>query len=193
MSARNGRRPIRATPRKELLLLLPLAALPSSVLLAQPAEVNYDEAKVPTYTLPDPLVMADGRKVTDAEMWRRERRPELLRLFETHVYGRSPEKPAAMKSEVTSLERGALGGKATRKEVSLRLTPAADGPALELLIYVPAGATRPVRRQPPSPGRPPSLVRDRCCGGMRNSRPWPPAWPWGCSRRSAWSRTCSRC
>lgn len=41
---------------------------------------NYDESKVPPYTLPDPLVMASGARVTSAAMWKRQRRPELLRL-----------------------------------------------------------------------------------------------------------------
>src|SRR5215510_11997690 len=36
---------------------------------------NYDESKVPAYTLPDPLVMADGKRVTDAQTWRTRRRP----------------------------------------------------------------------------------------------------------------------
>ena len=31
--------------------------------------VNYDESKVGTYTLPDPLLMANGRKVKNAKQW----------------------------------------------------------------------------------------------------------------------------
>src|SRR6267142_1365113 len=72
---------------------------------AEPFTPNYDESKVPKYTLPDPLTMADGRKVADAKMWQAKRRPEVLELFRTHVYGRSPGRPAKMKFEVTSLDR----------------------------------------------------------------------------------------
>ena len=53
---------------------------------------NYDESKVPDYTLTDPLVMANGSKVADADSWRLKRRPEILKLFQDHVYGRSPGK-----------------------------------------------------------------------------------------------------
>src|SRR5829696_7542954 len=42
---------------------------------------NYDENKVPPYTLPDPLVMTNGALVTSANTWKRQRRPELLRLY----------------------------------------------------------------------------------------------------------------
>ena len=52
---------------------------------AKPEEANYDETKVPAYTLPDPLVLADGKPVSDAATWTQMRRPELLNLFETHV------------------------------------------------------------------------------------------------------------
>ncbi len=62
---------------------------------AQPAGANYDEAKVPAYTLPDPLRSADGAPVRDAGDWTGRRRTEVLRLFEAHVYGRSPAAPAA--------------------------------------------------------------------------------------------------
>ncbi len=52
---------------------------------------NLDESKVRPYTLPDPLVFGDGRKVVTAAQWNEERRPELLRLFETHMYGKVPD------------------------------------------------------------------------------------------------------
>ena len=48
---------------------------------AAPPDTNYDESKVPTYTLPDPLVMNDGTPVADAEGWNTRRRPEILELF----------------------------------------------------------------------------------------------------------------
>ena len=107
-------------------------------------QINYDEDKVPKYTLPDPLVAASGEKVTSAEAWRNRRRPELLQLFETHVYGKSPGKPPEMSFEVTSSDPKALGGKATRKEVAIRLTSRKDGPTINLLVYVPNGKPRPV-------------------------------------------------
>jgi len=113
---------------------------------AQPGDVNYDEAKVPSYILPDPLLMEDGTRVTDPETWRAKRRPELVRLFEEHVYGRSP-KPAyniQIRFEVTSVNRQALGGKATRKEVTMFLTGKRDGPKMDLLLYLPNGVSKPV-------------------------------------------------
>ena len=58
---------------------------------AQPKDTIYDEAKVPPYALPDPLVMQDGTRIADAESWRAKRRPEILRLFEQHVFGRRPK------------------------------------------------------------------------------------------------------
>jgi hypothetical protein len=52
---------------------------------------SYDLDDIPPYTLPDPLVMKDGRRVTNAEMWYKERRPELISLFKDNIYGRVPE------------------------------------------------------------------------------------------------------
>src|SRR5688500_8142225 len=44
---------------------------------------NYDEAKVGAYTLPDPLVLQNGQPVRDADTWFKERRPEIVRLYES--------------------------------------------------------------------------------------------------------------
>ncbi|MFP6659746.1 MAG: acetylxylan esterase [Pirellulales bacterium] len=105
---------------------------------------NYDESKVPKYTLPDPLVCADGSKVTDADTWRNKRRPEILKLFETHVYGRSQPAGKRRDYKITSIDKSALGGKAIRKQVSILFTEKKDGPRMHLLIYLPAAAKKPV-------------------------------------------------
>jgi len=99
---------------------------------------NYYEEKVPQYVLPDPLVMADGSRVSDAQTWRTRRRPEILELFRTYVYGRAPvERPEGMTFEVFDLDRKALAGLATRKQVTLHFTQNRDGPTMDILIYLP--------------------------------------------------------
>jgi hypothetical protein len=123
---------------------LGLATSIPSAAVAQPPGANYDEGKVGTYTLPDPLVCADGTKVTDARTWRERRRPEILELFRTHVYGRSPATPAALVYERGAVDAKALGGKATRQEIRLFLDGKKGGFAMTLLLYVPNGAPRPV-------------------------------------------------
>ncbi len=127
-------------PVTGLLLVLITGARPAG---AQPADVNYDEAKVPAYTLPDPLRFAEGRPVRDAGDWSL-RRSEILRLFETHVYGRSPAPPGRMRWSVVEEDRRALGGLATRRQVRVRLDGTDAGPAFEILLYLPSAAPRPV-------------------------------------------------
>jgi hypothetical protein len=104
---------------------------------------NYEEAKVPDYTLPDPLTMTNGRSVTDVVTWR-ERRQEILREFEENVYGRMPGPLAETWYEIRSIDVDALDGKATRKQVTIHFTQNPDGPGINLLLYVPNGYAQPV-------------------------------------------------
>src|SRR5688572_9790048 len=96
-----------------------LSSLIMTDVFAQPADANYDEAKVGDYKLPDPLVMENGEAVKDGKAWKEKRRPELLRLFETHVYGKSPGKPDKIFFKKTAEDKHALGGRATRREVDI--------------------------------------------------------------------------
>jgi hypothetical protein len=105
--------------------------------------VNVDEAEVPEYTLPDPLILSDGTKLADAQMWVTQRRPEIVRLFEEHVYGRAPGRPEGMTFGVTSVDRNALGGGVTRKEVAVRFTGEKDGPRMDMLVYLPNACSGP--------------------------------------------------
>jgi hypothetical protein len=110
---------------------------------AQRRDVNYDEAKIPAYTLPDPLVFDDGTKVSDARAWTIKRRPQLLRLFESEMYGRAPGR-LRNGTGIRSAETSALDGTAIRKQVSLLFTGKDEGPRMDLLMYLPAKKSQPV-------------------------------------------------
>jgi len=56
-----------------------------------PNAANYDESKADVYTnLPDPLGLKNGAKVTSAQMWWKERRPEISGGFDREILGRTP-------------------------------------------------------------------------------------------------------
>jgi len=105
---------------------------------------NYDETKVPKYTLPDPLVQSDGSRVKDAETWRRVRRPEILRLYETEVFGRVPAAAPKVTWHVTGTDRDARDGTVTIEHVVGTIGDAADAPRIPLTVFIPAKAKGPV-------------------------------------------------
>ena len=122
----------------------PALALATSHSQAVTPRNNFDEAKVPPYTLPDPLRMADGTPVRCTEDWWGKRRPEILRLCEEQMYGRSPGRPDGMRFEVWERQAAAFGGKAVRRQVTLHFGPGKDAPKMDLLLYLPASAKGPV-------------------------------------------------
>jgi hypothetical protein len=126
-------------------LLLPAAALLLVCFRAgaQRPDVIYDEAKVPKYTLPDPLAMANGQRVRDARTWQNQRRPEILELYRSEVFGRSPSEKAKFAVKVDSIDQHALDGKAVRKQATLWFAGENHGPRMNILIYLPAGAKKP--------------------------------------------------
>ncbi len=105
---------------------------------------NYDEAKVAPFTLPDPLVLANGKPVRDRQTWIKERRPEILRMYETEIYGRQPEKTPAVKWEVTETDAQARDGAAVMKKITGTVGSGPDAPQIKLTLYTPATATKPV-------------------------------------------------
>ncbi len=114
---------------------------------AQEIPINLDEEKVGKYSLPDPLLMADGRKVATREDWVNERRPELVRIFEDQVYGKVPEPPQPIRATISvrSEDKQALGGTAVRREITIAFSDKADGPRLDLLLYLPKVSGTPRR------------------------------------------------
>jgi hypothetical protein len=82
--------------------------------------------------------LLNGQPVRDAATWNEWRRPEILHLFETYEYGRTPSGPYSVRVEVVSTEPGALGGLAIRKQIVMRFSSDPAGPKANLLLYIPA-------------------------------------------------------
>jgi hypothetical protein len=119
----------------------PAAKAPPAVVAGIP--VNYDEAKVGTYTLPDALILNNGKPVKDAKTWTNKRRPEIVEIFETQQYGRAPGRPVDESFELTEKGTPALNGTAIRKQETIYLTKDKTI-AIHLLEYIPASAKKPV-------------------------------------------------
>jgi hypothetical protein len=117
-------------------------AAPPAVVAGIP--VNYDEALTGTFTLPDPLVLANGTPVRDAKTWTTRRRPEIVRLFEEQQFGRVPGRPAGLRFDVFDKGTPALDGTAIRRQVTIVFSSEPGAPKADLLIYLPAKARGPV-------------------------------------------------
>ncbi|MBC8154373.1 MAG: acetylxylan esterase [Bacteroidetes bacterium] len=98
---------------------------------------NYDEAKVPAYTLPDPLVSPSKTRITTKKQWETTRRPDVLRLFEDHVYGQIPRTYSGIKFTLTNENKTAMGGKAHLKEVQIEVTQGSKSVKINLVLFIP--------------------------------------------------------
>jgi hypothetical protein len=115
-----------------------LAEGPAKTLNELIEATNYKEENVKPYVLPDVLTANDGNKVTTAQEWQSKRRVEILELFRKYVYGRAPiGRPNDMSFQVFEKDSNALGGIAIRKQVRVQFTKKADGPYMDMLIYLP--------------------------------------------------------
>ncbi len=107
-------------------------------------DVNFKETNVPEYGLPDPLTCIDGTKIDDERLWFEKRRPELLELFEQHMYGKMPGKPEKISFKITSIDKNALKGKATRKEIAIVLENNHLELQMDMLMYLPNVQPKPI-------------------------------------------------
>lgn len=108
------------------------------------------QSPFPAYTdlpervsLPDPLVMLDGTRVTTAEEWRTKRRPELVELVQHYIYGFAPA-VAGIEVREEFPEAVVLGGKARLKQVEIRIQGLPeDALRIHLAVIVPAKGNGP--------------------------------------------------
>lgn len=126
--------------KKTCFILFVTMFLLSFPVIAQ--DVNYDENKIGEYTLPDPLTFVNGKKVKTVQDWK-QRRLEILDIFQREMYGQMPPKPEALVLE--TLEEGeTLAGFANRKQVRMWFKADKTGPKIDWLILTPKHVKGPV-------------------------------------------------
>ncbi len=107
-------------------------------------EVNYDESKVPRYTLPVMLKTESGKYVESPDEWYNIRRPEILQLFKTHVYGDVPNKQIQVKHKVISINHQSINQLSTCKQIRFDFIGTGNTVHMYLLVYLPNDAAKPV-------------------------------------------------
>ena len=102
---------------------------------------NYDESKVTPYTLPDPLVLANGKPVRDARTWTKERRPELIRTYEAEIFGRTPLRTPKVAWRVTETDPSARHGTAVMKRIAGTIGDGPGAPQIHVTLQTPSNAS----------------------------------------------------
>lgn len=96
-----------------------------------PNHANYDESKAnPFPNLPDVLTLNSGQKVTSAQMWWKQRRPEIVEDFEREVVGRVPKDTPKLTWTVGDVEHIMVG---SYPAVSKKLIGHADNSSYPLI------------------------------------------------------------
>jgi hypothetical protein len=125
---------------KKISFLLIFMLIVIFTLPAQQFTPNYDESKVPAYKLPDPLVFNNGNRVTNEVAWQK-RRDEILKLFESEMFGISPAWKGKIFSTEISSDMNALDGSAIRKEIKITLQNQKQSHDMILLLYLPKSSS----------------------------------------------------
>jgi pimeloyl-ACP methyl ester carboxylesterase len=120
-----------------------LLSLALFVLMAEARAQNYDESKVPPYTLPDVLKTTRGKKVKNKNTWETVRRPEIRKLFEDNIYGQMPTRYDSIRY-VVSEGQSVMEGRAKHREVLIEIFRRGKQVKIDLALLLPANVKKPV-------------------------------------------------
>jgi hypothetical protein len=114
-----------------------------------PNYANYDESKANPYpNLPDPLALKNGQRVTTAELWWKQRRPEIVEDFDREIYGRVPKETPKVNWDVIAINKDVNGDVSliTRKLVGHvdNSTDSIIAVDIQLTVSTPVNAKGPV-------------------------------------------------
>lgn len=126
---------------KKILLIITCFFTSFLLKAQQKYKVNYDESKIPPYTLEDPLKFVNGKRVHKSQ-WS-ERREEILQIFQREMYGQLPPRPDTI--VVDTIEEGpTMAGHGIRKQVRMWFRAGKTGPSINWLILTPSFSKGPV-------------------------------------------------
>jgi Prolyl oligopeptidase family len=108
------------------------------------SEFNYVEEKVPAYKLPDLFISVDRTKINTPDLWNNFRRPEIIELFRKNVYGRVPVTPYKKSFKVVNLEKNAMDGSATLKQIDITIISEKKSLVIHLTLFTPDKIKKPV-------------------------------------------------
>ena len=114
-----------------------------------PNHANYDEATAnPFPNLPAVLTLKNGKKVTSADMWWKQRRPEIVNEFDREVLGRVPRNVPPVRWSVVNTTQGTIG---SHRVIGRQLVGHVDNSAfpaitvdIQMALVTPAEAKTPV-------------------------------------------------
>ena len=114
-----------------------------------PNHANYDETLAnPFPNLPDPLALANGRRVTSAATWFAERRPQIVEDFEREVVGRVPKRVPSVTWRVAQTTKAEIAGHPVVGRRVVGHVDNASYPAIsvdmQLALVMPADVREPV-------------------------------------------------
>jgi hypothetical protein len=127
-----------------LYLLVALAFMLANASFATAQDKYPTDPSMRAYSLPDPLVTSSGQPVTTTKQWTSVRRPELLELFRTHVYGRVPTTSYEKSFEVMHEDPKAMNGAATLRQVAIRIARGDHSLVIHVNLFLPNQAKEPV-------------------------------------------------
>ena len=135
---------------KQVFIFVTVIFLAQSIAFTQSKEwerdVIYSEKQVPFYELPDPLVTIEGKRITTKEEWLNERRPQIMGMFASNIYGRipEPETPVDVNYRMLSEDKEFFDGRCTRKHILAKYSNERGSVEIRLALFVPNEVNGPV-------------------------------------------------
>ncbi len=114
-----------------------------------PNSTNYDEAKADVYpTLPDPLRLKNGQRVSSVEQWFNQRRPEIVADFEHEIWGKAPGNLPQVTWQTVSADPEQVDGVSVMTKRLLGHVDNSSDPSIsvtiDMILITPAKAAGPV-------------------------------------------------